>query len=163
MRRMLRGEKPAAELRKDCRQVARSLVTRLEEGAEAPEALLETAQRKDEVAQVGAVEGPVDKRIEPGQLVRRGVAHEIGRSIIEKVHHPMAIAHNRLTVAPGDGRCKEAGDFAVMARGEAVRDGNGVVVDELGAVVAVTKPFEQFAQFPVGERDTCRRRDSRRG
>lgn len=144
MRRMFRGEKLPAEGCQHGGQAPRRRILRLEEGAETTVQPLHTAQRQHEVAQVRAVESSVHEAVEMYKLPLRGVAHEVGRGVVQEVHQAVAVADDRPAVAPGDRRSQEARNLAVGTLREAVRHGNRVAVDEFGPVVAVMEPFEQL-------------------
>lgn len=144
MRRMLGGEKLPTESRQHGGQALRRRILRLEEGAEASVQLLHAAQRQHEVAQVPAVEGAVHEAVEVCKLPLRGIAHEVGRGVVQEVHQAVPVADDRPAVAPGDRRGQKARNLAVGTLRKAVRHGDRVAVDELGPVVAVVEPFEQL-------------------
>lgn len=88
----------------------------------------------------------MNESIESRQLAFRGVAHEIGRSVVHIAHQAVAVADDLRAAAPGDRRGEEARDLPVGGIREAVRNRNGIVGDELRAVIGVLEPFEQLAE-----------------
>ena len=144
-----RGEKFAAEIGEDRRKVAHGGVAALEKGPDAAVERFDAAQGQHEIAGVAPVEGAVDEGAESRQLALRGVAHEIGRGIVHVAHQAVAVTDDCGTAAPGDGGGEEAGDLPVGTARVAVRHGDGVVRNELRAVVPVVEPLEQLAQRPA--------------
>ena len=148
-RGMAAAEKLAPEFGKDRRDAPRRLVTGLEEIPDAAVKLLHTAQCQHEVTQVAAVERAVDVGRKQRQFALRGVAHEIRRSVVHAAHHPVAVRHDRLAVAPGDRGGEKSRDLPVGTPRIAVRHRNRVALDKLGTVVFVVEPFEQLPEFCI--------------
>ena len=146
---MLPGKERTPEVGKRGGKVARHGVAVLEEGPQTAPPAIDAAQGQHEVAQVAAPKRAVDKGVEANEFALRGVAHEVRRGVVHQAHHPVAVADDRLAVAPGDRRGEEAGDLTVGTVRKAMRDRNRIVGDELRAVVGVVEPLEQFAQFGI--------------
>ena len=148
-RGMAAAEKLAPEFGKDRRDAPRRLVTGLEETTDAAVKLLHTTQCQHEVTQVAAVERAVGIGRKRCQLLLRGVAHEIRRSVVHAAHHPVAVRHDRLCGCPRRSWRRKIprspGRYAPIA----VRHRDGVALDKLGTVVFVVEPFEQLPEFCI--------------
>ncbi len=146
---MAAPEKFAPEFGQHLRHGTRRLVTLLKKRAQPAETFLQQTERKDEVAQIAAIERAVRIAVELRQLAVRSVADEVGRSIVHQAHHPVSAPDDGLAVAPRDGRRQETRYLAVGPVRISMRHRNRVVLDEFGAVVTVAEPFEQRTQFAV--------------
>ena len=68
-------------------------------------------------------------------IVSSGVLHEVTRGSIQPVHEGPSTGQDRLALPPSEGRRDESGEFDVRFVGKPVRHRNGVIGDEVGALV----------------------------
>ena len=144
-RAVIRAPKGRAKARQHGPQVARFGVFPLEIAAQRAVAQADAAQGADKIDAVAPVECSVDEVEQRQQLVPRCVHREVVRGAVHQLHQFPSVADDRAAVAPGYRRGEEAGDLDILPAREAVRDGDRVVFDESGRVVALVQLVEQLA------------------
>jgi hypothetical protein len=108
-------------------------------------------QKSDKVFQVLDIECPVFESGEPAEILGFMIQNELVRRIIHPVHELFAFVDDGHPLTPGQYSRKQSGDLYVLTMSKKMWNGDGVIFDKPGSVIAIHPAIQKFLELKVCE------------